>query len=143
LKELDAVVLKALAKPPADRFQTAAEFAQALDAVADVIANPAKGVETIAAPSKRPDPDAPPIHPRKSGIARGCGSAGIPAATSTAPTRTAPTTATETRTTPTRSGRKLLTATSYSRTTLRVIALLVLFGFTFGLGVWLVARLFG
>lgn len=44
--ELDRVVLKALAKDPEDRFQTAAEFRVALDGFADLLGLPAGWLET-------------------------------------------------------------------------------------------------
>jgi serine/threonine protein kinase len=60
--EIDAMVMKALAKEPAERFQTAAEFAQTIESVApDVKAQAA--AQSVAAPAVEPAPKPPAIAP--------------------------------------------------------------------------------
>ena len=60
-KELDAVVLKALAKDPAGRYQTAADFRQALAAIAAEAPEPARPAEITAAEPAPPEPAASPL----------------------------------------------------------------------------------
>jgi serine/threonine protein kinase len=67
--ELDRVVLKALAKAPEDRFQTAAEFRVALDGFADLLDRPAGWLETTLFVRQKLTPPADAEHaPKQVGV---------------------------------------------------------------------------